>query len=146
MIKKLINWFKSTPEEISFQQAFDLSDLPVITFRQGDTKCNFLLDTGSSDNIIDSNYLNILKYDMYDGSGNLTGMDGIKHKVSACDITFSYKDLEYTYLYLIKDMHDAFSYIKQETGVTLHGIIGTKFFTKYKYVLDFDRLIAYSKA
>jgi hypothetical protein len=43
-------------------------------------------------------------------------------------------------------MKEAFGHMKQDTGVTLHGIIGSKFFNKFKYVLDFDELIAYSKA
>lgn len=145
MIKTMKNWFKR-PSKISFQQSFDLTELPVVTFRQGDNKYNFLLDSGSTDNVIDSRYLNTLKHEMYEGKGNLTGMDGIMHTVSACDLTFSYKDLEYTYMYLIKDMQGVFSYIKQQTGVTLHGIIGTRFFAKYKYILDFENLVAYSKA
>lgn len=146
MIKTIFNWLKKPTTKISFQQAFDLTNLPVVTFKQGNDKYNFLLDTGSSDNIINSACLKNLKHEMYEGTSDLTGMDGIKHTVCACDLTFSYKDVEYTYLYLIKDMKDAFGYIKQETGVTLHGIIGTKFFAQYKYILDFENLVAYSKA
>ena len=42
-------------------------------------------------------------------------------------------------------MSDAFGHIKKDTGVTVHGIIGSLFFNEFKYVLDFDELIAYSK-
>ena len=34
--------------EISFREAMDLAELPVITFYNGDKKINFLLDTGSN--------------------------------------------------------------------------------------------------
>ena len=37
------------------------------------------------------------------------------------------------------------SAIKNATGVTIHGVIGNKFMQKYKYILDFDKMIAYSK-
>lgn len=146
MIKKLLKWFNKPNTEMSFQQGFDLTNLPIVTFQQGDNKYNFLLDTGSSDNIIDAGHLEKLKHEMYGGTGNLTGMDGIIHKVNACEIIFNYKNKDYTYMYLIKDMRSVFNYIKKNTGVTLHGIIGTKFFTKYKYILDFENLVAYSKA
>ena len=146
MIKKCINWVKSkSRDEISIQTSLDLADLPIITFKQGDKKYNFLLDTGSSCNIIDSNILDTLVYEKVEGEGELVGAEGIIKKAEGCIIRFFYKETFYKYLYLIKDLKDAFSYIKQETGVNLHGIIGTAFFTEYKYVLDFDRLVGYSK-
>ena len=43
-------------------------------------------------------------------------------------------------------MKEAFGNIKKETGVTIHGILGSDFFTRYKYVLDFDKLIFYKKS
>ena len=43
------------------------------------------------------------------------------------------------------DMSSSFDVIKRSTGVNIHGILGTAFFNKYKYILDFDKLIAYSK-
>ena len=42
-------------------------------------------------------------------------------------------------------MNTVFTSIKNETGVTLHGLIGNSFMQKYKYVLDFDEMVAYSK-
>ena len=46
---------------------------------------------------------------------------------------------------MISDLDKPFNNIKKESGVTIHGILGNNFFKKYKYVLDFDKLIAYSK-
>ena len=57
----------------------------------------------------------------------------------------SYKDKDYEYPYVMQDMKAAFGSIKKETGVTIHGILGAKFFNEFKYVLDFKELIAYSK-
>ena len=36
------------------------------------------------------------------------------------------------------------STMKKEYGVTIHGLLGTGFFQKYKYVLDFNEMVAYS--
>lgn len=130
---------------ISFGQGFALTELPVVSLFQDEVPFNFLLDTGSNDSIIDSNVLDRIEHTMSDKKGNVFGMEGVSQEVSRCNILLTYKNQGYPYEYLICDMKDAFSKIKAETGVTLHGIIGSKFFNAYKYVLDFDTLIAYSK-
>ena len=38
-----------------------------------------------------------------------------------------------------------FSNMKKDHGVNLNGLIGSKFFNEYKYVLDFKDLKAYCK-
>ena len=145
MIKKLINKILGKHNEISFKAGFDLTDMPVITLYQGDKKFNFLLDTGSTDSIIDSNILKEINYKVKNTVSNLFGMEGQTKQVRSCEITLYFGNKGYTYDYLINDMSQAFGQIKDSTGVNLHGIIGSKFFNKFKYVLDFDELIAYSK-
>ena len=130
---------------ISFGPGFALTELPVISLYQDGESFNFLLDTGSNDSIIDSNILNRIKYTESDKKNSLFGMEGNKQDVHICNIVLSYDGIDYPYEYNIVDMKLPFGNIKAETGVTLHGIIGSKFFNKYKYVLDFDKLVAYSK-
>lgn len=147
MIKKLFNKFFSTNQDImSFQQSFDLTGLPIVTLQQGENKFNFLLDTGANNNIIDKRVLKDIEYTLNkDMKSNLSGLEGTKNVVDICNISFSYKDKEFPFFYLINDMEVIFNDIKQTTGVTLHGILGSSFFNKYKYVIDFKELIAYSK-
>ncbi len=145
MIKKLINKILGKHNEISFRAGFDLTDMPVITLYQGDKKFNFLLDTGSTDSIIDSNILKEIDYKVKNTVSNLFGMEGQTKQVKSCEITLYFGNKGYTYDYLINDMSQAFGQIKDSTGVNLHGIIGSKFFNKFRYVLDFAELIAYSK-
>lgn len=146
MLKKLFNKiFDIHPKAISFRESMDLTGLPMVTFYQGDRKYNFLFDTGSNDNIIDANVLDAVDYEKVNCENKLYGLDGKVHKVDRCNITFSYKDDVYPFDYLIKDMQAPFDLIKKECGVNLHGVIGSRFFNKFKYVLDFDALIAYTK-
>lgn len=147
MIKKFISkLFDIHPDAMSFKQGMDLTGIPVCTFNQGDKKLNFILDTGSTDNIIDSNVLKKIEHQMVEGASNtLTGMDGITHKVEVCNITVSYKDREYPFTYLVKDMKAPFAMFKRDYGVNIHGMIGSNFFNHFRYVLDFGELIAYSK-
>lgn len=146
MIKKIIHKFLNIhPDAMSFQNSMDLAELPVVTFRQGDKKINFLLDTGSNNCIIDSNILKNIDHKMLDVETNILGLEGNAQKTGVCTIKMTYKDKEYEYPYVIQDMSAAFHSIKKETGVTVNGMLGSKFFNEFKYVLDFDELIAYSK-
>ncbi len=147
MIKKLINkiFNKSATAAMSFQTSMDLAELPVVTFKQGKKKINFLLDTGSNNCVIDSSFLKKIEHKPLEGETSLTGMEGNAQKASLCVIKMSYKDKEYEYPYVVQDLSAAFGSIKKETGVTIHGMLGSKFFNEFKYVLDFDELIAYSK-
>lgn len=146
MIKKIIHKFLNIhPDAMSFQNSMDLAELPVVTFRQGDKKINFLLDTGSNNCVIDSNILKSIDHKMLDVETNILGLEGNTQKTGVCTIKMSYKDKEYEYPYVIQDMSAAFDSIKKDTGVTVNGMLGSKFFNEFKYVLDFDELIAYSK-
>lgn len=146
MIKKILHKFLNIPKNVmSFQNSMDLAELPVVTFHQGEKKINFLLDTGSNNCIIDSNFLKSIDHRILKGETNLYGLEGKANKTGICVIKMSYKDKDYEYPYVIQDMKAAFGSIKKETGVTIHGILGAKFFNEFKYVLDFKELIAYSK-
>lgn len=148
MIKKILRRFLNIHKDaMSFQNSMDLAELPVVTFHQGEKKINFLLDTGSNNCIIDKTFLRQIKYEILNNvESNLYGMEGNKQTTKTCNITMSYKDKDYKFLYIIQDMSPAFNSIKKETGVTIHGLLGSSFFNTFKYVLDFKELIAYSKS
>lgn len=131
--------------KMSFRESMDLTDLPIVTFRQGLDRYNFLLDTGSSLSIINKSVLDYIKHTVLDGTGSMYGIDGKANTVSYIRITLNYKDMNYEEDFQVLDMSAPFGNIKRESGVTIHGILSSSFFNKYKYVLDFESLIAYPK-
>ena len=149
MFKKIIlKLFNIYPNIISFKEVFDLIGFPIITFTQNGKKFHFLFDTGTNHNIINSEILENIDYEEVKDNDEyiLSGMDGIKHKVGLCNITFYYKDQAYPFTYLSKDLKNTFDLFKKDYGIQLSGMIGTEFFAKYQYVIDFKDFIAYSKA
>ena len=52
-----------------------------------------------------------------------------------------YEEVELT----VMDLSYSFNEVKKQDGVQLHGILGSDFFTKYEYILDFIDFIAYPK-
>lgn len=135
----------SSYENISFKEGLCLTNLPICIFFQGDKHYNFLLDTGSDDNVIDSGILKEMEHTMQEEKGSIMGLDGIQTPTDICEIALDYKSHSYVSTFLVKDMEKPFGEIKKQTGVTLHGILGSKFFRLFQFVIDFDSLIAYSK-
>lgn len=136
---------KEKIEPISFRQGFDLTELPIVTLYQGNVKLNFVLDTGSSISVIDKKVLKDIKYKETDQSIPLVGIEGNLNSRDICQIELEYKGKKYECDCSVIDLTKAFATLKESHGVTLHGLLGSQFFNKYKYVLDFEELIAYSK-
>lgn len=131
---------------MSFKEAMDLAELPVVTFYNGDKKLNFLLDTGSNISQINSSVLPLLDHKKVEEKNmDVIGIEGNKVNTEFCEMTITYKGQEFVGEFCIHDLDDAFAIIKEESGVQVQGILGSLFFQKYKYVLDFENLIAYSK-
>lgn len=147
LIGNLLNTWLAKNTGISYKDSMNKAGIPIVTFKNGNQNLNFLLDTGSDMSHIDTSivkYLSdteIIKGDsvaIYTANGSKEGNnDWIK-------IPLMYKDQHYFEEFMPLDFHDTFNSIKEETGIQLHGILGITFFRNYKYVLDFNKMIAYT--
>ena len=131
--------------EISIKESMDLSNLPVLTFYEGDIKLNFLLDSGSTEShICGSSAKDLLGTPItIEGYNYLTstGSDNISKKI---DSVLRYKESEFKVSLMVNESLDqAFADVKSNCGVQLHGILGSDFLREHKYVLDFEKLIVY---
>lgn len=132
-------------KQVSFKEAIDLTGLPIVTFKQGENKINLLLDTGSSKSVILPSVLNVFKHGKLNEEGTVYGMEGNIIETVFVSMDFILNNSNYSEKFQVVDMSSAFNAIKQDTGVTIHGILGNSFFENYGYVLDFKDFIAYSK-
>lgn len=131
--------------DMSFKEAMDLVELPIVTFYNNNIKLNFLLDTGSNICHINSSILPYIEYKELDNTMNIMGMEGNIVNNKFCSMNVTYKNQQFVSDFCITDLTQAFDNVKKESGVQIHGILGSLFFQKYKYILDFGSLIAYSK-
>lgn len=144
-VQLIKTYSKKYNRAISFREALDLTGLPVITFRQGKERLNFLLDTGATNSVINLSKLNDIEHTVLEGvQGDVYGIEGNVQTVPFVEIKFK-RDMEYEGEFQALDMSAAFDAVKVETGVTIVGILGNDFFQKYKYVLDYNEMVAYSK-
>lgn len=147
IIKKEYTVTRNKKEQIkmSFKEAMDLVGLPVITFCNRNVKLNFLLDTGSDKSYINKSFLSFLEYsNIRKVTKNIISAGGNKSAKECCELLVTYKNQKFTDVFYIYDLDEPFAQIKKETGVQIHGILGNGFFEKYKYILDFKSLTAYS--
>lgn len=135
---------KVSCSSMSFRETMDLCELPIVTFMNNGKKLNFLLDTGASKSVIHSGALEGLTYRNTNKSGDIYGIDGKRKGASFINMSIGYKGKDYNEEFQSIDMSIPFSNLKADFGVNLHGILSSTFFQKYKYILDFDELVAYS--
>lgn len=134
----------------SIKDAINLTGLPIITLyvhnhQDEYVKFNFLLDTGSTGSFINKSHMSIVSKSDVIGKDSVIGFGAEANDVEfrRVPLVCDGKTLVWTFGFV--DLEDAFNTVKRDNGVTLHGIIGNDFFTKYKYVIDFDTLKVYSK-
>ena len=135
---------KTSYDSMSFRETMDLTGLPIVTFKQGENKFNFVLDTGAFSSIIDSRVLDKLQYTELEGKSIGYGVDGGEHRMDRVGIVLTYKDKDYSDVFRVLDMSASFDALKRDYGVTVHGLLSSAFFERYKYVLNYNELVAYS--
>lgn len=138
-----MKWFKlfrKKKKNISFKEAIDLTGFPIITFESKNKKFNFLLDTGSNCSVLNDEYAKEIEGDYTGQVTYLCGLDGIDREVKFFKANMLYGDKNLTEEFQITDLSGPFNSIKKEFGVTLHGILGNSFFTKYQSLIDFNNL------
>ncbi|WCF57063.1 aspartyl protease [Bacteroides phage PhiCrAssBcn13] len=147
VVNLIMNRRKIDPKvgRISFRESMDLVELPIVTFMNNGRKLNFLLDTGASYSSINEAALEGLSYIDTGETGFGIGIEGtVKEDRGYIRMDVGYRSQSYEDDFQVVDLSQAFGMIKQECGINLHGILGSTFFQKYRYVLNFDELVAYS--
>lgn len=129
--------------KISFKEGLDLTELPIVTFNQGDKKLHFLLDTGSNISYINKDVLKSIESTNLNSQSSTFGVEGNGIETQHYLIEIGYRDQKFKEEFGAVDLNSAFSAIEKESGIRLHGILGNRFFEKYKYIIDFKELAAY---
>lgn len=129
----------------SFAKGFTSPNLPIATFYQDDKELNFIIDTGSDDNVINKGALQTIKHEKVEHNGTLAGVGGV-FEVEACNISFQHDGENFTAKFIISDhLQQAFDDIRKAHGIPLHGMLGSKFLMQNNIVLDFNNMVAYNK-
>lgn len=130
--------------EMSFKESLDLVKLPVISFENNGKILHFMVDTGSSISILDESCIKGLLIKGYAESSNVINTAGGSVDTPCIvKVDISYKDKVYEEDFHICNLRKQFDQCFSE--ITLHGILGSCFFKKYGYDIDFEELKIYAK-
>lgn len=128
---------------MSFKQSMELCDMPIVTFYIGEKKLNFVLDTGCVQSMLDADIIDKYKLNVsYIGKNfEVWGANGkcSTDKMGVLGLYYNNKKFEETFVCSSTIKH-TFSWLKQNKGVIVHGLLGSNFFNTYKYILDFNKL------
>lgn len=116
--------------------------LPIIPVGIKGKHLCFIIDTGSTCSLIDSNVVEYFK-DIATpvGDYNISGIDGTRHKVDVITLPFSFEGQSYSPKFCVKPLLEAFKDIETESGIQVHGLLGTDFLMENKWIIDFDKLV-----
>lgn len=116
--------------------------LPIILVDiKGKNLC-FILDTGSTCSLIDSTVVEYFK-DIVEPVGDyyISGIEGTKHKVDMVALPFTFEGQVYKPKFCVRPLLDTFKGIEDESGIQVHGLLGTDFLLENKWVINFNKLI-----
>ena len=127
-------------------EGLNLTGLPIVTLTNNGHKLNFVLDTGSANSLINKDELGRVAFENTDYVSSISGIDNkVRKEEVVVKMSLVYKDKITEGLFVVTDLNDVFASIRSETGVQLHGLLGSNFFAENKYVIDYNEMVAYSK-
>lgn len=132
--------------KISIKESLDLVNIPVITLDNYGVKLNFLLDTGSSESHISKGASDMINGTAVDVDYVCLACNGQGNSSKSISTKLKHKDKEFNVDLLVNaGLDGSFKTIKDNNGVTIHGILGSKFLAEHKYILDYAEMTVYTK-
>ena len=135
-------------EFFSFEDYFERTKTPMIIVHLYGKKCRFLLDSGAHQNCLDIQFL----YTIKDKLKGKTITEGDKIQVGngaimdsyGMQVRFNIRNMEFNEDFLVSDLKGLREFSNRE-GLNVTGILGSEFFDKHKWKIDFDKYIVWHK-
>lgn len=158
-IMRMLNAYKLEKKKISFRKEYEITNMPIITLKMYDNYYKFILDTGADFNALDSSALdrivseNNLKLNKDDlkqgddvvGGDTVVGVGGVQTGIKDVQLPFECDDSEFEEIFSVVSIGAPLSAYEKH-GIKLCGVIGSPFFEKNKWVLDFDELVVWTES
>ena len=125
----------------SISYGLEHTGLPLILVEVKDKYLSFILDTGSTCSLIDSTVVEYFKNIVEPvGDYYINGIEGTEHKVDMITLPFTFEGQTYKPKFCVKPLLNAFKGIEDESGIQIHGLLGTDFLLENQWIIDFKEL------
>lgn len=140
----------ASPFVVSFEDYFKALSLPAIDFEcQGET-LTFIIDSGSDTCLISRSIalglgLETRHEEIKEGKEKVFGTgNGIaKSTGEFCETELSVGDFKFNVRFYVQDFDSLSSFLKNNCGVNVHGVLGTNFLVSNNWQIDFMNKVAY---
>ena len=129
---------------LSFTDNMGKLNLLIVSLTNNGQSFNFLIDTGATLSVIDSNALDKLAYTKVETTGNAYGVDGNIVPVEYARIELNHEKTKFVDEFQIMRV-DAFDNIKESDKIEIVGILGNTFLKRYDFTINYKDLIISSK-
>lgn len=134
---------KKKSAQASFYETLSLTGVPIMTMISNDKELNFMVDTGSDKCYIDSKLIDDCDCRELPYTGEVAGLGGKRVKTKFYELNLLTRDgLPFTHEFQAFDMSKT---LNPFGDININGILGSDFFFKHQYIIDFDSLIIYQK-
>lgn len=135
---------KNSLVRLSFTDNMGRLNLPIVSLTNNGQSFNFLIDTGATLSVIDSNALDKLAYTKVETTGNAYGVDGNIVPVGYARIELNHEKTKFVDEFQIMRV-DAFDNIKESDKIEIVGILGSTFLKRYDFTINYKDLIISAK-
>lgn len=107
----------------------------------------FLIDTGSTHNtFFDFVYVHFKdEFKLFDSTYRTMGIDGHYTETPVIEATVNFEGVDYTSTFVVLDASEAIAQVQEETGVQIHGVLGTQFLMENRWIVDFKKCVITNK-
>ena len=132
----------ATKYKVSFKKYTNVFEVPLIKMKINGKLQYFIIDSGAENNVLTNatfKSLNPQSYTKLDIEDSIVTASGTTDKVPFIEMDLSYKKEVYNdVVFVVSDLTEAINYIKNKTNITIAGLLGSHFFHKYRWAIDFD--------
>lgn len=142
-----IRVIKLNGNKLDFKNNFKKHKLPILTLIFNGNKYNFLMDTGADINMLNKSAFDIINQDAkakIEGNFNISTAGGDMNS-ELTTLNFKYGNKKFIENFTIINVDAAFNNVLIDNGIQLHGVLGSSFFEKHKWSLDFDNMVVWTK-
>ena len=125
---------------VDFSKSYNSKGLPIIPMTINGEEKFFLLDSGANGNHLNKKYFDTLNVVGSSESHEIQGHSGSsKAQLFEGDICSNGYEFEDVQFYVM----DISTFNEHDYGCDIVGILGSPFFNKYKWIIDFDELVVW---